>query len=93
MGRLKVIKVSRGISTVLWMKSGNQGNRWYRHSINVQNAIPYKVKGMKITLTTYQTFRKNSLELIELYSLEHRFHSVVVVHSHWMNKESSNGPY
>ena len=51
MGRLKVIKVSRGISTVLWKKSGNQGNRLHRHSINVQNAMPYKVKGMKITLT------------------------------------------
>ncbi|CAB3986186.1 A disintegrin and metallo ase with thrombospondin motifs 3-like [Paramuricea clavata] len=43
MGQLKVVKFTGGVSTVLWRMSGNKGNRWYRHKINVQNYSPYKL--------------------------------------------------
>ena len=43
MGQLKLIRVSGGVSKVLWKISGNQGQQWKRHSISVQSATPYKV--------------------------------------------------
>lgn len=43
MGQLRVIKLSRGVSTMLWKISGNKGNIWYRRAINVQNHNSYQV--------------------------------------------------
>ena len=43
MGELRVVKVSRGVSTILWKRSGNKGNKWYRQSVNVQNYNSYQV--------------------------------------------------
>ena len=43
MGQLRLVKISRGVSKVLWKASGNKGNRWHRHSISIQNGIPYTV--------------------------------------------------
>ena len=43
MGSLKVFKVESGIKSLLWEKSGDQGNHWHAGQINITSKSPFKV--------------------------------------------------
>ena len=43
MGSLRVFKTENGVETLLWEKSGDQGNQWLEGKTNFTSKSPFKV--------------------------------------------------
>ena len=43
MGSLRVFKVASGIESLLWEKSGDQGNQWHEGTVNITSNSTFKV--------------------------------------------------
>ena len=45
MGKLELLLLSRsGQKSLLWYKSGNQGNKWIRQIVNIKNSTSYQIR-------------------------------------------------
>ena len=56
MGSLRVFKTENGVETLLWEKSGDQGNQWHEGKINITSKSSFKV----LKSCNYKTFAYQS---------------------------------
>ena len=48
MGSLKVILKTGRDETVLWQKSGNQGNQWHLAEVSIESSVQYHVSNLRV---------------------------------------------
>ena len=61
MGSLRVFKVASGIESLLWEKSGDQGNQWHEGTVNITSNSTFKVNFKSSVNIKDQTVNTNDL--------------------------------